>query len=64
MSCPGVEDAMLHSDVRIKTQYDKLDHIPFSELQSLITISYGGNGHNRIYIPNAMFSATEDPFRY
>ena len=62
MSCPGVEDAMLHDDVRIKIQYDKLSHIPFSELKSLITVSYGGNS-NRIYVPNAMFSAIEDPFR-
>ena len=62
--CTGVEDAMLHNDIRIKTQYDRLDRIPFSELQSLITVSYGGNSHNRIYIPNATFSATEDQFRY
>ena len=55
---------MLHNDVRIKTQYDRLDQIPFSELQSLITVSYGGNSHNRINIPNATFSAAEDQFRY
>ena len=59
----GVEDALLHNDVRIKTQYDRLDQIPFSELQSLITVSYGGNSHNRINIPNAIFSAAEDQFR-
>ena len=61
----GVEGAMLHNDVRIKTQFDKLNLIPSSELESLITISYDTKiKNNRINLTNAPFSVTEDPFRW
>ena len=61
----GVEGAMLHNDVRIKTQFDKLNLILSSELESLITISYDTKTkNNRINLTNAPFSVTEDPFRW
>lgn len=55
---------MLHNDVRIKTQFDRLSDIPPSTIQSLMTISYDTHKErNRISIPNARFSIAEDPLR-